>query len=155
MYLCAGFYLANQEIYACGRDELEECLGLIGVLEKPCLRFLECLARASLDHVRHERPRGTAKADERNATSEAFACEGDGVVDVLEPFRYTICLQSLNVFRAIERFSEDGARFHEHLHAHGLGDDEDIREDDGSINKVWITIDRLQGDLCCKLWILA
>ena len=155
MYLCTGFHLADQEIYACVRDELEECLGLGGVFEQPGFRLLERLVPAALDHVRHERPGGTAEADERDAAGEAGACQGDGVVHVLEPFVYTVRLQILHVFGDIERFREDGAGVHEHLHAHGLGDDEDVGEDDGGIDKAWITIDGLQGDLCCELWILA
>ena len=128
---------------------------MVRVLEEPRFRFLEGLARSSLDHVRHERPGRTAETNERNAASEAFAGQGDGVVHILKPFFHTIGLQILHVFRDIERFREDGAGVHEYLHAHGLRDDEDVREDNGSIDQVWITIDGLQCDLCCELWILA
>ena len=155
MYLCTSFHLANQEIYARRRDELEECLGLFRVLEQPGLRFLQRLVAASLDHVRHESPGSTAEADERDTASKAVACQSDGVVYVLKPFLYTIWLQILHVFGDIEWFREDRTRVHEHLHAHGLGDDKDVREDDSSIDQVWIAIDGLQGDLCCELWILA
>ena len=154
-YLCTGFHLADQERDACRRDALEEGLGLLWVLEQPRFRFLERLARAALDHVGHERPGGTAEADEGDAAREAVTCEGDGVEDVLEPRRDAVCLEILHIFGDVEGFGEDGAGVHEYLHTHGLGDDEDVREDDGGVDKVWIVVDGLEGDLGCELWVLA
>ena len=153
-YLCAGGHLADQESDAGVGDEREERVGRLGVLEQPRLGFLEGLARATLDHVGHERPGCAAEADEGDAAREAVAGEGDGVVHVLEAFADAIGLEVLHVFGDVEGFGEDGAGVHEDLHAKGLGDDEDVGEDDGGI-KLWIAVDGLQGDLCRELWILA
>ena len=153
--LCTGVHLTDQEIDACRRDALEERFRLVWVLEQPSFRFLERLARAALDHVGHEGPGGTTEADERDAAVEALACEGEGVVDVLEPFCDAICLQILHVLGDVEWCCEDRAGVHEDLHAHGLGDDEDVRKDDGRIDKAGIAIYGLQCDLRCEFRVLA
>lgn len=44
---------------------------------------------------------------------------------------------------------------HFHHHAHGLGDDQDIREDNGSIDQALIAVNRLDGQGRGDFWRAA
>ena len=64
--LCASLDLTDKEIDANVRYPVEEFFGLFRVLEQPGLAFLERLRAATLDHVREQRPRRAAEANERD-----------------------------------------------------------------------------------------
>lgn len=150
-YLGAGLDLQGEILDAELGDLLKQGLGLLGVGVDPRLDLLEDLAAAALDHVAKQGPRGAAEAKQRHATLQLLAGQGDGLVDVVELLGdVDVALHDLGVLavgRGAQGVGEVRALLVDHLdgHAHGLGDDEDVGEDDGSVEEAGIALDGLQG----------
>ena len=146
--LRASFDLADKEVDAYIRNAHEERLALLGVLKQPCLRLGVRPARLALDHVREERPRCAAKADEGDRARELAARARDCGEDVAELLvDVDVFAQTRDIRRDVERCGEERARVHLDGHAHGLRDDEDVAEDDRSIEKARVSSDGLQRHL--------
>ena len=151
VYLCSRLDLQGQVLDAQVGDLGQQRPGLVGVLIDPGLALGEELGAAALDHVAEEGPGGAAEADERDAAGELAARDGDGLVDVAElPGDVDVARQQLAVLgvgRGGQRVREGRALLVHHLdlHAHGLRDDQDVREDDGGVQQPGVALDGLQG----------
>lgn len=130
---------------------LQQLLALLGILEDPGLDLLEHLGATTLNHVTEQSPGSAAEAVQRHAAIELLSGHGDGLVDVVQSLLdIDISFHDflvLLVVRGHERVGEMGALLVDHndLHAHGLRNDEDIGEDDGTINEAGVTINGLQS----------
>ena len=159
--LGTGLNLQRQVLDADLGNLLEDLLGLLGVAVDPALRLGEELRAAALDHVAEEGPRGAAEADQRNAAGQLVPRHGDGLVDVVELARdVDLLVEDLAVLRVLgglEGLGEVGALLVDHLdrHAHGLGDHEDVGEDDGGVDQAGESVDGLEGDLRGDLRVAA
>lgn len=159
--LGTGLNLQRQILDANLGNLLENLLRLLGVAVDPALRLGEELRAAALDHVAEQRPRGAAEADQRDAAGQLVPRHGDGLVDVVQLARDVDLLVEdlavLRVLRGPEGFGEVRALLVDHLdsHAHGLGDHEDVGEDDGGIDQAGEAVDGLEGDLRGDLRVAA
>lgn len=149
-YLSTGLHLKSQVVYTDISNLGQELLRLLRVLVDPCLDLGEKLGPAPLDHVAKERPRGAAEANQGNPASQLLPRQGDCLVDVVE-LGGNVHLSAehllvLPVRWALQRVGEMGTLLvhHLHLHAHGLGNDEDIGEDDGGVQQALEALDGLQ-----------
>ena len=148
-HLGTGLYLSDEKVGADVRDARQERFGLVRILEEPRLCFLQGLAAATLDHVREQRPRGTAEADQRHLAVQCFSRHRDGLKDVAQLFVHVhLGAQLRDVVGRVQRVGERGPRVHEDLHAQCLGDDEDVAEDDRCIDETGVAADGLDGDFC-------
>lgn len=142
-------------------DLLQQRLGLLRVLVDPRLALHKQLRAAALDHVAQQRPRRAAEAKQRHATLQLAAGEGDGLVDIAQLVGHVDGavhdLLVLLVIGALEGFREVRALLVDHLddHTHGLGDDEDVGEDDGGVDEAGKALDGLQGQRRGDLWVAA
>lgn len=144
--LRASLDLANEEVNADVRDAHEERLALLGVLKQPCLRLCVRPARLAFDHIREERPRCAAEANERDLACELVPCARDRSKDVAELLvDVDVRAQARNIYGSVERCGEERARVHLDGHAHRLRDDENVAEDDRGVEKSRISPDGLQG----------
>ena len=72
----------------------------------------------------------------------------DGGKDVVEFLVHVdVLTQASNVRGRVERRREGRRRVHEDFHAQGLRDDEDVAEDDCSVDEAQVPPYRLKGDL--------
>ena len=140
---------------------VEQLLGLLGILVNPLLALGKQLRPAALNHVAEERPGGTAEANQGYPPGQLLPGEGDGLVHIVELVGdLDIALHNLAVLRvigALEWARKVRALLIHHLdvHAHGLGDDEDVREDDGGIEEASVALDGLEGDGGCDFGVAA
>lgn len=136
---------------------LKQRLGLLGILVDPRLSLLEDLGTSPLDHVAKQRPGSAAEANQGNTTRQLLAGQRDGLVHVVQllgdvdvPLHH---LSVLSVLGGPEGIGEMGPFLVDHLdgHPHGLGDDQDIREDNGGIYEASESLNGLEsqggGDL--------
>lgn len=150
-YLSASLDLQSQVLDAQLRDLLQQSLGLLGILVDPRLDLLEQLSTAALNHVAQQRPWGTGESEQGDTAVELLAGEGDGLVDVVQLLGHVdVALHELGVLAVAgraQRVGEVGALLVDHLdrHAHGLGDDEDVGEDDGGVDQAGVALNGLEG----------
>lgn len=128
----------------------QQLLRFLRVLVNPGLDLSKQLRAAALNHVAEERPRSTTEANQRHPARQLLPRQGNGLVDVVEISSH-IDLAAENLFVlsvgwVLERVREMRSLLVHHLdlHAHGLGDDEDVGEDDGGVQQALESLDRLQ-----------
>lgn len=130
---------------------LQKNLSLLGVLVYPRFDLLEQLGATALDHVAEQCPWGTAEAKERYAPLQFLPSQGNGLVDIVELLGdIDLALQQLDVLLILwgaKGVWEVRSLLVDHLndHPHGLRDNKDVGEDDGSINEAAITLNGLQS----------
>lgn len=160
-YLSSSLDLKGEILDTKLRNLLQKGFGLFGILVDPCFGFLEQFGPAPLNHVAEQGPRRPAEAKQRDPTLELLPRQGDGLVDVIKLFRHidgTLHhLGVLSVVRAAQGVREVRTLLVDHLHnhAHGLGDDKNVGEYDGSIDEAGIALDGLQRQGGCDLWVSA
>lgn len=131
---------------------VKQLLRLLGVLVDPSLALGKELGAAALHHVAEQGPGSAAEANKRYSAGELLPREGDGLVDVVELLGdIDVALHHkpvLLVLWRLERVREVRALLVDHLnnHAHSLGDDKNIRKDDGGIEQTGISLDGLQSE---------
>lgn len=150
-HLGSGLDLEGEVVYAEFCDLLEERLGLLGVLVDPRLDVLEDLGPAAFNHVAEERPRRTAEANQGNSALQLLPRQRDSLVYIVE----LLCdvdvpvhdLGVLSVVGVLEGVGEVRPLLVDHLdcHAHGLGDDQDVGEDNGGIDESGEALNGLEG----------
>ena len=142
-------------------DLSQELLGLLGILVDPCLDLREQLGTSALDHVTEQCPGSSTEAYQGHLALELLACQCDSIINVAQLSSDVDVLGEnlavLSVIGALERVREVRALLVDHLnsHAHGLRNNEDIREDDGGIDEACEAADRLEGDFCCNFGVAA
>ena len=149
--------MPNEQVRTHIRYPRQQLLALFRVLVKPALTLLKRLAPAPFDHIRHQRPWSTYEPDERYPPLEPFARERKSLEQVSQLLvDVNVGTQSGKVGRVDKWFGEDGAfgRFHQYRHSHSLGDDEDIAENDGSVEGR-VSVDRLEREGGGDAWRLA
>lgn len=135
----------------------QQLLRFLRILVDPSLHLSKQLRAAALNHVAEKRPRSTTEANQRHPARQLLPRKRNGLVDVVE-LGSDVDLAAENLFvlsikRVLERVREVRSLLVHHLdlHAHGLGDDEDVGEDDGGVHQALEPLDRLQrqggGDL--------
>lgn len=136
------------DTYICNLGQ--QPLGLLRMPVDPSLALGEQLGAAALHHVAEEGPGGAAEADERDSAGQLRPRQGNGLVDVAEPVSDVDGLLQdspvLGVGGGLEGVGKVRALLvhHLNLHAHGLGNDEDVGEDDGGVEQAGIPFDGLQ-----------
>lgn len=149
-HLGAGLDLQAEILDADLGRLLEEGLGLLGILVDPRLALLGQLGVA--DHVAEQGPRRTAEANQGDAARQLRPGQRNGLVDVVELLGdVDVLLEHLGVLAirgGQQGFREVRALLVDHLdrHAQGLGDDEDVGEDDGGIDEAGEALNGLQGE---------
>ena len=133
------------------RNPPENSLCALLVAIQPLLGLLPRLGASSFDHVAKQRPGAGAETNEGNLSGEGVAGEGDGGVDVVE-FGKDVGGAIEETFLGVGGVEEgrgevrtDSAE-HLDLHSHGLGDDEDVGEDDGGVEEAVEAPNGLHGD---------
>lgn len=117
--------------------------------EYPFLALDEELGATTLDHVAEQGPGSTAEANERHSALELLTGQGDGLVDVVQLLGDVhIPREHLGVLAIVGRLKgvwEVRALLVDHLndHAHGLGDDKNVGEDDGGVKQAIEAVDGL------------
>ena len=142
-------------------DLLKQLLALRGILEDPALHLLEDLAAAALNHVAQQCEGRTAEAVQRHSAVELLPSERDGLVDVVQALLHIhlsfhdLCV--LGIFRVHEWVGEMRALAVQHndLHSHGLGNNQDVGEDDGGIDQALEAVNRLQSEVGCNFGVAA
>lgn len=149
-HLGAGLDLQAEILDADLGRLLKEGLGLLGILVDPRLALLGQLGVA--DHVAEQGPRRTAEANQGDAARQLRPGQRNGLVDVVELLGdVDVLLEHLGVLAirgGQQGFREVRALLVDHLdrHAQGLGDDEDVGEDDGGIDEAGEALNGLQGE---------
>jgi hypothetical protein len=141
--------LPNEEIRAHIRDPSEQSLALLWILVQPSLALFERLAPAAFDHVRHQSPRRSTEPDERYPPIQSFPGKSHRLKHVSQLLLDIDGVpQSGEVARINERLGQHRSLggFHEHRHPQGLGHDEDVAEDDGSVERR-VSVNRLESEL--------
>jgi hypothetical protein len=135
----------------------QQLLRLLGILVNPSLDLSKQLRAAALNHVAEKRPGRTAESNQWHSARQLLPRQSNGLVDVVELGGHVELsvedLFVLSVGWGLERVREVRSLLVHHLdlHAQGLGDDEDVGEDDGSVQQALESLDWLQrqggGDL--------
>lgn len=130
---------------------MKKSLGFLWVLVDPGFALLEDFSSATLDHIAKEGPGGTAEPNEGHSALQLRPSQGYGLVDVVKLLGdVNIPLHNfliLPISGTPQRVRKVRAFLVDHLdhHTHGLGDDEDVRKDDGGVDKACIAFNWLQG----------
>lgn len=136
---------------------LQQRLRLLRILINPRLALLEQLRSTALRHVTEQRPRSATEANERHAAIQLRPRHGDGLVHIVQLLGHIAMtvqnLAVLAVIRALERAREVRALLVDHLdrHAHGLGNHENVGEDDGGVDEAGEALDWLESQGRCDL----
>lgn len=150
-HLSAGVDLADEEVNADICDASEKRLALLRVLKQPSFGLLQRLGPAALDHIREQGPRRAAKAEKRDLAAEPVPRARYGGKDVVEFLVHVnVLAQADDVCGRVEGSGEGRSGVHEDLHAHGLRDDEDVTEDNRSVDEPEIAPYWLERDLARK-----
>lgn len=149
--LSAGNDLLSEELNGDISDALQKSVGFFGVGVQPSANESVKLGRAAFGHVNKKGEGASAKAKQRHAAVELLAGEVDGLespVEFLENVDGWRSKQSRDVFRGTKRIGEERASAFADLdmHAHCLGNDQDVTENDGSVDQAVVAIDGLDGD---------
>jgi hypothetical protein len=155
-HLCTSSHLHGKVLCRDLCDLLQDRLCALRLLVQPSLALLPRLAPTSLDHVSKQRPRTRAEPNERDSAVERLASEGNrrkDVLELLEHVRLVIQDPLLRIRNVQQRLREVGPDSAEHLdlHAHRLGYDEDVAEDDGGVQEAIVAADGLHRDLAGQL----
>lgn len=143
------------------RNLVQQLLRLLRIAVNPLLALRKELSTSALDHVAEQRPGRAAEANQRHAPGQLLPGERDGLVHVPElgldvhfPAHH---LAVLAVAGVLERVWKVRALLLQHLddHSHGLGDHEDVGEDDGGVEEAGVALDGLEGDCRSDLGIAA
>lgn len=147
-YLCPRADLTDQVIHTHVRDAIQKCLGFFRISEEPCFGLLQQLAPSTLDHICHQCPWRTYKTNKWHLAVERMSGLCDSLVDVAKFLVHVyMLLEPFNVLGRVERVGKGRGGIHLNDKTHGLRDDEDVRENDRSIEKTGVSPDRLHGDL--------
>ena len=126
------------------------------MLEQPRLGLLERFGPASFNHVREQRPRRAAEPDERKLAGKPVPRSCNGSKDVAELLVHVdVLAQARDIRRRVEWGGKRRRRVHEDLQAHGLRDDKDVAEDDGSVEQARIPSNWLERDFAREGWRAA
>lgn len=142
-------------------NSVQQCLRLLGVFVDPSLAVLEQLRATTLNHVAEQSPWSATETNQRNSASQLLSRQSNSLVHVTQFLsdvnRAVHHLAVLLVLWGAQRVGEVRSLALEHLnyHAHGLGDDEDIGEDNGSVDETSKAIDWLEGQGRGNLGIAA
>lgn len=130
---------------------LQQSLRLLRVLVNPGLGVDEKLATTALNHVAQQGPWRTTETNKRDTALQLKTGERNSLVHVVQLGLHVhiLChdLLVLSVRGRLQRLGEVRALLIQHLHdhSHSLGDDQDIREDNGGIDEAIISINGLEG----------
>ena len=115
---------------------------------------LEAARGAPFDHVRRERPRRAAEADERHLAGELLLDQPHGVEHVAQLLLRIGHVQAFRILGPAQRLRElRTVVVQDEVHPHRLGDHQDVAEEDGSVDAE--DVDRLQRHLGCEVGRLA
>lgn len=131
--------LSQQEVDAHVGDALQQLVGRLRVLVQERLEQRLGAAAAALDHVAHERERGAHEADERHLTVDLLARQVERVQHVAQRLLDVgVQVELVDVLGRADRVGQHGPHLGHHLdlHAHGLRDHENVREDDDRVHVV-------------------
>jgi hypothetical protein len=155
-HLGTRFHLADKVLHADVRDSQQQGFGFLGIFKDPGLDFGKGLATSSLDHIREQRPRCSAKSDKRNLSVQGLSRGGDRLEHVSELLIHIyINLEPLDIVRIDKWGGKMRAGVHDDFQTHCLRHDEDVTEYDRGVHEPRIPSDWLQGDLACEGWVAA
>lgn len=133
------------------RNLVQQLLRLLGVFVDPSLAVLEQLRATTFNHVAEQGPWRSAETNQRHSACQLLPCQGDTLVNVAQ-FLGNVntavhYLPILLVLWGSQRIGEVRSLAFQHFnnHAHGLGNDEDVGEDNGGVDEAGKPIDWLQG----------
>ena len=115
----------------------------------------EVLRRAAFDHIGGQRPGAAGKADQWHAAIQLTANGAHGVHHITQILLWIGDRQRFDISHAADDFLETRAfaGFKIQALAHGVGDGQDVREQNRRI-ELRVTIQRLDGDLAGQLRVL-
>lgn len=155
MHLSTSLNLSDEILCANFGDALKNRLCVLRRLVRPRLCLLPCPASSTFNHVAEEGPRSGAEPNEGDFSLEAVPSLCDGGIDVLELLEDVgLAVEDalLSVLGALEGMGEvrTDAAEHLNLHAHRLGNDKDVGEDDAGVEEAFEAADGLESDLAGK-----
>ncbi|RMU66035.1 hypothetical protein ALP29_05221, partial [Pseudomonas syringae pv. avii] len=111
------------------------------------LGLAEVFRRAAFDHVGGQGPWAARKADQRHTAVKLAADGAHGVHHVAQVFVWIRDRQGFDIGQGADDFLEARAfaGFEVQALAHGVGDGEDIGEEDGRV-QLWVAVQRLHRD---------
>ncbi len=129
------------------RELVEQQVHGVRVVVKHGLGFAEVFGGAAFNHIGGQCPWATRETNQRHAAIQGRANGAHGVHHVAKVFFRIRDWQGFNVGQAADDFLETRAfaGFKVQALAHGVGNGEDVGEQDGRI-QLWVAVQRLQGD---------
>jgi len=151
LYLSSCLDLTNKIVNAHVRDTHKKSFRLRRPSEQPGFCLLEGLTTPSLNHVGKQSPWCPREADERDFAIKGLARSCDRLEDIPELFVHIdILTQLCYVRRLVERLGKGWTRIHQDFHAHSLWNNENIREDNCSVEQATVSSNWLHCDLRCE-----
>ena len=104
------------------------------------LSLVKCFGSLSLNHIAKNSPRCASKTNQRHAIVQAFKGMGNGFHHILQTIIDIWCFYLINVSLTANGVRQPWAKIglHLHLDSHGLGNNQNITEQDGSISANFI-----------------
>ncbi len=147
MHLSPSLYLGDQIVDADQSDAVQKRFGFRWVFEQPSFRFGKSFASSTFNHISHQSPRGTAEPNQGNLACKLLSRKRYRFKDIVQLFvDVHVDGQPIEVRGIFQRIRNDWSfpRVHDDFYSHGLGHNQNIGEDDGSVHKTSVSPDWLQ-----------